>query len=191
MSEKTTSSAMKTSTPATSSRRIVVMGVAGCGKSTLGARLAEALGQPFAEGDDLHSPESRAKMAAGIPLEDADRWPWLDRVGEALSRHEGIIACSALKRAYRDRIRARAGGPVVFVHLSVPEDEITTRLKARRGHYFDPALQSSQHAILEQLETDEQGFGLDASRSVEEVLCRVLERLAQGLTDFPTTSSTA
>jgi len=167
------------------------MGVAGCGKSTLGARLAEALGQPFTEGDDLHSSISRAKMAAGIPLEDADRWPWLDRVGEALARHEGIIACSALKRAYRDRIRARAGGPVVFVHLSVPEQEITTRLKARRGHYFDPALQASQHVILEPLETDEQGFGLDASRSVEEVLCRVLERLAQGLTDFPTTSSTA
>ena len=167
------------------------MGVAGCGKSTLGARLAEALALPFTEGDDLHSSESRAKMAAGIPLEDADRWPWLDRVGEALARQEGVIACSALKRVYRDRIRARAGGPVFFVHLSVPEGAITTRLKARRGHYFDPALQASQHAILEPLEADELGFGLDASRSVEEVLWRVLERLAQGFTDLPTTSSTA
>lgn len=109
MSEKTTSSAMTTSTPATSARRIVVMGVAGCGKSTLGARLAEALALPFTEGDDLHSSESRAKMAAGIPLEDADRWPWLDRVGEALGRQEEVIARSALKRVYRDRIRARAG----------------------------------------------------------------------------------
>ena len=167
------------------------MGVAGSGKSTLGARLAEAMGLPFTEGDDLHSPESRGKMAAGIPLEDADRWPWLDRVGEALVRQEGVIACSALKRAYRDRIRARAGGPVFFVHLSVPEEEITTRLKARRGHYFDPALQASQRAILEPLEADEPGFGLDASRSVEEVFRRVLERLAQGFTDLPTTSSTA
>ena len=168
------------------------MGVAGCGKSTIGARLAEALGLPFNEGDDLHSPESRAKMAAGIPLEDADRWPWLDRVGETLVRQEGVIACSALKRVYRDRIRARAGGPVLFVHLSVPEEEITTRLKARRGHYFDPALQASQRAILEPLEAEEMGFTIDdADRPLDEVLEAALERLAYGFTDFPTTSSTA
>ena len=178
MSEKTTSYAMKTSTLATSVRRIVVMGVAGCGKSTLGARLAEALGLPFTEGDDLHSPESRAKMAAGIPLEDADRWPWLDRVGDALARQASVIACSALKRAYRDRIRTRAGGPVFFVHLSVPEDEITTRLKARRGHYFDPSLQASQRAILEPLGAEELGFTINADRPLEEVLQMVLERLA-------------
>lgn len=167
------------------------MGVAGCGKSSLGARLAEALGLPFTEGDDLHSPESRAKMAAGIPLGDEDRWPWLDRIGEALARREGIIACSALKRAYRDRIRAGAGGPVVFVHLAVPEDEITTRLEARRGHYFDPSLQASQRTILEPLGAEEMGFAIDADRPLGEVLQVVLERLAQGFTDFPTTSSTA
>jgi gluconokinase len=126
----------------------------------------------------LQSTFERPEPVAGIPLEDADRWPWLDRVGEAAVRQEGVIACSALKRVYRDRIRARAGGPVFFVHLSVPEGAITTRLKARRGHYFDPALQASQHAILEPLEADELGFGLDASRSVEEVLRRVLERLS-------------
>ncbi len=191
MSEKTTLSATKMSTPATSARRIVVMGVAGCGKSTLGAKLAEALGLPFTEGDDLHSPASRAKMAAGVPLDDEDRWPWLDRVGEALARQEGVIACSALKRAYRERIRARAGLPVLFIHLDVPEEEITTRLKARRGHYFDPSLQASQRAILEPLGAEEVGFTIDANRPLDEVLQAALERLAQGFTDFPTTSSTA
>lgn len=167
------------------------MGVAGCGKSTLGAKLAEALGLPFTDGDDLHSPASRAKMAAGVPLDDEDRWPWLDRVGEALARQEGVLAYSALKHAYRDRIRAGAGGPVLFIHLAAPEDAITTRLKARRGHYFDPALQASQHAILEQLEVEERGFTIDADRPLDEVLQAALERLAQGFTDFPTTSSTA
>ncbi len=167
------------------------MGVAGCGKSSLGALLAKALRLPFTEGDNLHSLESRAKMAAGIPLEDSDRWPWLDRVGEALARQEGVIACSALKRAYRDRIRAQAGLPLLFIHLAVPGEQITTRLEARRGHYFDPVLQASQRAILEPLGADETGFSINADRPLEEALQRVLERLSQGFTDFPTTSSTA
>jgi gluconokinase len=178
-------------TPAIKAGRIVVMGVAGCGKSTLGAVLAEALERPFIEGDDLHSPESRAKMAAGIPLTDADRWPWLDRVGAVLARQEGVIACSALKRVYRDRIRARAGLPVIFLHLAVPEERITARLEVRRGHYFDPVLQASQQAILEPPGADETGFSINADRPLEEALQMVLERLSQGFTDFPTTSRTA
>ncbi len=167
------------------------MGVAGCGKSSLGALLAKTLGLPFTEGDNLHSLESRAKMAAGIPLTDEDRWPWLDRVGAVLARHEGVIACSALKRPYRDRIRAQAGLPVLFIHLAVPEERIATRLEARRGHYFDPVLQASQRAILEPLGADETGFSINADRPLEEALKMVLKRLSQGFTDFPTTSSTA
>ena len=102
---------------------IIVMGVSGSGKSTIGALLAERLGWPFADADGFHPPENVAKMAAGTPLTDADRWPWLDAIAAHIdaARKAGqpvVVACSALRRAYRDRIRAGAGGPVQFVHLT-------------------------------------------------------------------------
>ncbi len=99
--------------------RIVLMGVAGCGKSSVGAALSERLGIPYRDGDDLHPPANVAKMAAGTPLGDADRWPWLDRVAAVLAAGAPVIVgCSALRRAYRDRLRNGAGAPVRFVHLA-------------------------------------------------------------------------
>jgi gluconokinase len=142
--------------PAQDPIRIVLMGVAGCGKSSVGAALSPLLGIPYVDGDDLHPPGNVAKMSAGTPLTDADRWPWLDRVASELANGAPrVVGCSALKRAYRDRIRAGAGGPVIFVHLSGSRDLIAGRLGARTGHFMPPALLGSQFATLEPPADDE------------------------------------
>ena len=131
---------------------VIVMGVSGSGKTTIGRRLAEAFALPFFDADDWHSPESVAKMRAGTPLTDADRWPWLDRLNALLRERAGssgaVLACSALKAAYRDRLRA--GLPQCrLVHLTGDRALIAERLAARRGHYMNPALLDSQFATLE------------------------------------------
>ena len=131
-------------------RRLVIMGVSGCGKSSVGARLAARLGLNYRDGDDLHPPENVAKMRAGMPLTDGDRWPWLDRVGQVLlAEAPVIVGCSALKRAYRDRIRTAAGGPVTFVHLAGSQEVIAARMALRQGHYMPLSLLDSQFAALE------------------------------------------
>jgi gluconokinase len=136
--------------------RIVIMGVSGCGKSTVGAALGAALGIPYRDGDDLHPVANVEKMQAGVPLTDADRWPWLDRVADVLRDDAPVIVgCSALRRVYRDRIRASAGGPVRFVHLVGSRDVIAGRMAARTGHYMPPALLDSQFATLEPPGPDE------------------------------------
>lgn len=139
---------------------IIVMGVSGCGKSTYGAARAAAMGAAFVEGDALHGADNIAKLRAGQPLTDADRWPWLDRiagaVNEALARGEHVVAtCSALKRAYRDRLRARIGARVRFVLLDVAVDELRRRVAARAGHFMPPALLDSQLTTLEWPDADE------------------------------------
>lgn len=138
--------------------QLVVMGVSGCGKSTLGAALAERLSLPMIDGDDLHLPESVAKMRAGVPLQDADRWPWLDRVGQRLAACDPatglVLACSALRRAYRDRIRGHAG-EVRFVFLDGSFELISQRLARRVGHYMQPDLLASQFQTLERPSADE------------------------------------
>jgi gluconokinase len=143
---------------------VVVMGVSASGKSTVGAELADELGVPFVDGDDLHPVANIAKMAAGHPLDDADRMPWLDIVGARLAaaEHQGglVVACSALKRAYRDRIRAAAPG-VVFVHLSGDPETLARRASERTGHFMPPSLLRSQLATLEPLAADEPGIVLD------------------------------
>ena len=131
---------------------VVVMGVSGSGKSTLGIALAAALGWPFVEADDLHPPANVAKMAAGTPLDDDDRWPWLDRVVAALRdtlqrSPDVVLACSALKQAYRDRLRQ--AGPTHFVHLRGPHSTIAERLATRRHRYMPATLLASQIAALE------------------------------------------
>ena len=131
---------------------VVVMGVSGCGKSTVGAALAEALGWRFLDADDFHPPENVAKMAAGTPLTDDDRWPWLDRVVEALraataQQRSAVLACSALREAYRARL-ARAGA-LRFVHLRGDAATIAQRLAARQHRYMPATLLSSQFATLE------------------------------------------
>jgi len=145
---------------------VVVMGVSGCGKSTLGAALAAALGCAFIEGDSLHPRSNIAKMSAGQPLDDDDRAPWLDVVGRACgaaARETGlaVAGCSALKRAYRDRLRAAAGVPLRFVCLVGTRALLLERMQARSGHFMPPALLDSQLATLEVPGTDEDALVLD------------------------------
>ncbi|MBA3878460.1 MAG: gluconokinase [Sphingobium sp.] len=129
------------------------MGVSGCGKSTYGRALAGASAARFIEGDDLHGAANVAKMHAGIALTDADRWPWLDRiaaaVNAALAGGPVVATCSALRRAYRDRLRAGIAAPVHFVLLDVPRDELRRRMAERTGHFMPPELLDSQLATLE------------------------------------------
>jgi gluconokinase len=132
---------------------IVVMGVAGSGKRTVGKRLAERLGVEFIDGDNLHTAAARAKMGAGHALDDADRWPWLDRIAAALADPAAprgrVVACSALKRAYRDRLRAGVGTALLFVYLKADPDLMRARVAGRRGHYMPASLVDSQFATLE------------------------------------------
>lgn len=138
---------------------VIVMGVAGTGKTTVGALLAEALAVPYAEADSFHPPENVAKMTAGEPLDDTDRQPWLDAIGRwAGERREsgGVVSCSALKRAYRDRLRAAAPG-VFFVHLTGDRALIARRMEQRRDHFMPLTLLDSQFATLQPLQRDEAG----------------------------------
>ena len=150
----------------------VVMGVSGCGKSTVGAAFAAAIGGRFVDGDDLHPPENVAKMSAGVPLTDADRWPWLTQVGAALTGNV-VVGCSALKRAYRDRIRAVAG-PVRFLHLAGSREVIAARMAARPGHFMPLELLDSQFAALEPLAADEDGVTVDIDQSLDALVAGLL-----------------
>lgn len=134
--------------------RYIIMGVSGCGKSHIGAAFAKAIGAGFIDGDTLHPESNIAKMRSGIPLTDADRAPWLAQVGAALGP-DTVIACSALKRRYRDQIRARAGAPVVFVFLDGDRALLLERVNNRPGHFMPPALLDSQLATLERPGADE------------------------------------
>jgi len=148
-------------------QHLVVMGVAGCGKTTVGSGLARALGWPFAEGDRDHLPASLAKMAAGVPLTDADRWPWLRILAERIGAEEraggsSVLACSALRRAYRNLLRS-GGGRVRFVHLHGSREVLAERLRRRTGHFFPAGLLDSQLAALEPLGEDEDGIVVDVT----------------------------
>lgn len=164
-------------TPVAPRLAVVVMGVSGSGKSTVGAGLATTLGLHFIDGDALHSPQSVARMEAGTPLHDEDRWPWLDRIGERLGDSarwpEGVaIACSALKRSYRDRIRRAAPG-VTFVFLDGPAELLGTRMAGRSGHYMPATLLESQLRTLERPQADEiDVVRLDIDRTPDELVAR-------------------
>lgn len=158
---------------------VVVMGVAGTGKTTIGPLLAARLGVPYAEGDDFHPEANIAKMTAGIPLEDEDRWPWLDAIGAWAHGREGlggVVSSSALKRSYRDRLRAAAPG-IVFVHLTGDRELVEHRMANRRGHFMPTALLDSQFAALQPLQPDEPGFAVDVSGTPEEITERALAAL--------------
>lgn len=157
--------------------RIVLMGVAGCGKSSVGEALALRLGIPYRDGDDLHPAANVEKMRQGVPLTDDDRWPWLDRVAQALAAPPVIIGCSALKRAYRDRIRAGAGGPVRFVYLHGSRDLIAGRMAARQGHYMPLSLLDSQFAALEPPGQDE-ALRVDIDQPLEALVAQIVEGVA-------------
>lgn len=158
-------------------RRLVIMGVSGCGKSSVGARLAARLGLNYRDGDDLHPPENVAKMRAGMPLTDGDRWPWLDRVGQVLlAEAPVIVGCSALKRAYRDRIRTAAGGPVTFVHLAGSQEVIAARMALRQGHYMPLSLLDSQFAALEPPAAEE-AITVSIDQPLEAIVADILRQL--------------
>jgi gluconokinase len=159
-------------------RSIVVSGVSGSGKSTVGQALADRMGLPFRDGDDLHPKANVEKMHAGIPLDDDDRRPWLLRVGGWLADHPagGVIACSALKRSYRDLIRAEAPDAWT-VQLVGDQDLIGTRQAARTGHFMPPSLLPSQFATLEPLGDDEAGLTVDVAPPVEDVVAQIAAAL--------------
>jgi gluconokinase len=168
--------------------RIVVMGPSGSGKSAVGAGLAASLGLPFVDGDDLHPEGNLAKMAAGVPLDDGDRMPWLDDVGAALrdaTRRDAsglVVACSALARRYRDRIRATAPD-AVFVELRVSRSELDRRMR-ERAHFMPWTLLESQLNALEPLAPDEEGVVIDNEGPIDAVVARArdaLEALDQSL----------
>lgn len=156
---------------------VVVMGVSGSGKTTVGTALAERLGVEFIDADDLHPAANRAKMHAGIPLTDEDRWPWLDIVGDELAVHTAtglVVACSALRQAYRDRLREHAP-QILFLHLAGSRTVLAGRMGHRHGHFMPPELLDSQLATLEPLTDDEHGVTLDLASGVDELVARGVE----------------
>ncbi len=159
--------------------RVVVMGVSGSGKSTVGEGLAEAIGAAYVEGDDLHPEANREKMAAGHALDDDDRWPWLEKVGLALVDTQGavVVTCSALKRAYRDRIRG-AAPDAFFVHLDGDPDLLRERQADREGHFMPASLMDSQLETLEQLGPDEAGVRLDVADPADQLVREAVAALS-------------
>ncbi len=162
---------------AVTKHRIVVMGVSGSGKSTVGAALAGRLRVPFEDADDLHPQANIDKMSRGEPLDDHDRWPWLERIGQWLAEHSGggVIAASALKRKYRDQLRHHAPD-VEFVHLAGGRDVIEKRQASRPGHFMPSSLLRSQLSTLEPLAPDERGTTISVDQSVDEIVQEYLDR---------------
>lgn len=161
-------------------RIVVVMGVAGCGKSTVGAALAGRLQIPFLDADDYHPAANLEKMSRGIALTDADRWPWLDNLGNALKGQADragrvVGACSALRRIYRERLIAAAGEPILFVFLNGAREVIAARMAARTDHFMPAGLLDSQFATLEEPGADEAALTIDIGPSVA-TLAEILHR---------------
>ncbi|GIF12110.1 gluconokinase [Actinoplanes teichomyceticus] len=158
---------------------IVVMGVSGCGKSTIGQALADRLQVPYGEADDFHPAANVTKMQSGVPLTDNDRRPWLAAIAERIGAagDKGlVVSCSALKRAYRDVLRA-PDPRTLFVHLVLTREVATVRVGGRAGHFMPSSLVESQFAVLEPLGPDENGIGVDATLPVDRILAKVLSRL--------------
>jgi len=158
---------------------VVVMGLSGSGKSTVGLLLAHQLGVPFADADDFHSEQAKAKMAAGHPLDDNDRAPWLQRLADWLAEHPdgAVLACSALKRRYRDVLRT--GEPkLCLLHLAGDPAVVTERFGHRRNHYMPASLVASQYATLEPLESDEFGVALDFTLGPEQLVRQFLQEVS-------------
>jgi gluconokinase len=146
------------------------MGVSGSGKSTVGATLAARLDIPFADADAFHSAANIAKMSAGTPLDDADRYPWLAAVGQWLADHErGVMSCSALKHRYRDQLRSHRA-TIEFLHLTGSPELIDRRQAERTGHFMPPSLMESQFSALEPLDSDEPGLAIDVGQSVDTIV---------------------
>lgn len=160
---------------------VVVMGVSGSGKTTVGKLLADRLGVPFGDADDFHTAELKAKMAAGQPLTDADRWPWLDRLADWLrAEPEGsVLACSALKRRYRDVLRT-GSSRLWFLHLDGSAEVVGQRVGRRLNHYMPASLVASQYASLEPLGPDESGVAVDFTLGPERIVESFLRQANSG-----------
>lgn len=161
---------------------IVVMGVSGSGKTTVGKALAQALGVDYAEADTFHPEANISRMSSGHPLTDQDRRPWLDAIAGWVGEHSatgGVISSSALKRRYRDRLRS-SGAPVCFLHLHGPEKLIAERMRYRSGHFMPPSLLGSQLTDLEPLGGDECGFTVDIRRTPAQIVASALAELRRG-----------
>ena len=168
--------------------RIVVMGVSGCGKSTVGERLAVALGTRFIDGDSLHPEANKNLMAAGVPLNDENRWTWLDSVAEALAESATdsssfdtgssgtVVACSALKRSYRERILSGAPN-TFFIHLAGSRELLAERMSSRGSHFMPLSLLDSQLATLEPLASDEPGATFDISLPMDTIVEQAIAQL--------------
>lgn len=162
---------------------IVVMGVAGSGKTTIASGLAETLGVPFVEGDSLHPPANVKKMASGMPLTDEDRWPWLRAIGdrmeiERVTGHGVVVSCSALRHAYRDCLRKQVHGTVQFILLEGSPELIGDRMRKRKGHFMPPALLDSQFATLEKPTPEEHAVVLDISHTIPALLAEAVHSVA-------------
>lgn len=160
---------------------LLLMGVSGCGKTTIGAALAERLGWEFLEGDALHPPENIAKMAAGTPLQDADRWPWLHAIAARIdawrtARMSGVVACSALKRVYRD-ILIGPRGDVRLVYLQGDRGVIAARLTERKNHFMPPGLLDSQFRALEEPGADERPIVVPVGGTPDAIAAAIMEKL--------------
>lgn len=160
---------------------IIVMGVSGSGKTTVAKGIAEAMGWEFAEGDDFHPQANVEKMASGEPLDDDDRWPWLELIGAWIDERENagtdaVITCSALRRVYRDLLRKGRPG-VRFAHIEADSSLIQDRLEHREGHYMPPSLLPSQLATLEPLAADEPGVTVSAADTAAMVIENALDAL--------------
>ena len=156
---------------------VVVMGVSGSGKSTVGAAIAQRVRVPFADADDFHPPANIAKMTAGHALDDHDRHPWLEAIGEWLAAHAdgGVMSCSALKRRYRDQLRHHLHS-VEFVHLHGTREVIARRQASRPGHFMPASLLTSQFATLEPLAPDERGVVLDVDQEIDQIVQEYVEQ---------------
>ena len=164
-------------------RLVVVMGVSGCGKSTVGAALSERMGKPFIDADDFHPQINLAKMSSGIPLGNDDRWPWLERVGKVLGEHcrfEGLVicACSALRREYREYLKKVANEPILFVYLNGSAELISRRLCVRSDHFMPSELLESQFAILQPPSIEENVLSVDIDRPVSKVIDHIYEQIS-------------
>ncbi len=162
---------------------IIVMGVCGTGKTTVGEGAAKELSCPFLEGDHFHPQENVEKMRAGIRLDDDDRWPWLERLGQEIGKQAAgdrlvIAACSALKRSYRDRLRVIVGEDVFFILLDGDAQLIRTRMSARNDHYMPPTLLDSQLAILERPQEDERSMSFDVADNPVDLIARIASAIS-------------
>lgn len=164
-------------------RQFVVMGVSGSGKSSVGAAVAERLGAEFIDGDDLHTASNVDKMSRGVPLNDTDRLPWLRAVGQKLADTSPpvIIACSALKKSYRDTIREKAGGDVCFLFLQGSADVLKSRMENRPGHFMPPSLLDSQLDTLEPPQADELAVTADIDQPFNHLVARIVLQISKDI----------